>query len=167
MSLPATLYDPDGLAVRFLILNSSGRQVDLSAAPRILTGADAPTSTAYPAGSLYLRTNGGIYAYNGSAWLPLLEERSGGFREISSLPATVAAADEAILVTATGTLALPAPSAGRRRLSIRARGGAVTLTPASGQIEDFTGALGSSLVLSDGSGACLRSTDSAWIIFPG
>lgn len=168
MGLPQTIYDADGVAVRLLVLNASGRQSDLSGAPRLIEGEGAPTTTAYPAGSVYLRRGtGGVYVYDGSAW-SLLE--AGGvsvdpYRIVSSLPYTVAATDEILEVRATGTLTIPAPTS-RRRIVVRARGGSPTLSPVSGQIEDFTGTLGSSLVLPDGTAVTLRGNGSNWIIFP-
>lgn len=86
------------------------------------------------------------------------------FRIISSFPATVASDDVVLLVTTTGTLALPTATAGRK-LVFRARGGDLTLTHSS--VETFAGGLDTSLLLLDGYGVTLRGDGSRWLIFPG
>jgi phage-related tail fiber protein len=69
MGLPKSFYDPDGVAVVALILNPTGRQADLSTAPRVLAGTAIPTSSSYPAGSIYIRKGtGAVYIYDGTSW---------------------------------------------------------------------------------------------------
>lgn len=133
MGLPESIYDAAGLAVRLLILNASGRQVDLSTAPRLLTGADAPTSTAYPAGSLYLRQNGGIYAYDGSAWA-LLEASSGpsGYRALGT-PGAIGSSYAYTDLTTAGTYTLPTPTSGLR-LDVGASVSGVTIDAGAGVV---------------------------------
>lgn len=87
------------------------------------------------------------------------------FRTISSFPATVASDDVLLLVTAAGTLPLPATATTGRKLAIRARGGAVTLTHAN--IETDAGTVSTSLSLPDNSGVILRGDGTRWLIFPG
>lgn len=77
MILPATNYDLGGFAVRLLVLNPTGRQSDLATAPVLLSGSSAPSTTDYPPGSLYLRKNGSLYQYDGSAWLQLAASSGG------------------------------------------------------------------------------------------
>jgi len=100
----------------------------------------------------------------------VLEGGGGGpgaetFRTISSFPATVASDDVLLLVTAAGTLPLPATATAGRKLAIRARGGAVSLTHAN--IETDAGTVSTSLSLPDNSGVILRGDGTRWLIFPG
>lgn len=95
-----------------------------------------------------------------------LEAGGGGaetFRVISSFPATVASDDVVLLITTTGTLALPTPTAGRK-LVFRALGGSLTLTHSA--VEADSGVVGTSLSLPDNSGAILRGDGSRWLIYP-
>jgi len=107
-------------------------------------------------------------ANNAAACLEALGISGGGasdtFRIVTSFPATVASDDVVLLVTATGTIALPTPTAGRK-LVFRARGGDLTLTHSS--VETFSGGLDTSLSLLDGYGVTLRGDGSRWLIFPG
>ena len=116
MGLPESVYDASGLAVRFLILNPSGKQVDLPTAPHILTGDDAPTSSAYPAGTLYLRRNGEIYSYSLMRKSPTGPYAIGyvTLQEGQSVTQTYtvrvtdnagATADESVTITINGTVA--------------------------------------------------------------
>lgn len=95
-----------------------------------------------------------------------LEGGGGGtetFRAISSFPATVASSDVILLITTTGTLALPTPTAGRK-LVFRAFGGVLTLTHSA--VEADSGVVGTSLSLPDNSAVVLRGDGSRWLIFP-
>lgn len=104
---------------------------------------------------------------NANAVLEALGLSGGGsetFRTISSFPATVASGDQVLLVTTAGTLPLPTTPTAGRRLVIRARGGAVSLTHSA--VEADTGTVGTSLSLPDNSGVVLRGDGSRWLIYP-
>ena len=88
------------------------------------------------------------------------------FRTISSFPATIDIGDMALLVTASGSLPMPTPTAGRK-LSLRARGGDCTLTISGNHIENFSADLTNSLVMVDGRGVVFRGDGTNWIQFPG
>lgn len=90
------------------------------------------------------------------------------FRIVSAFPATVASDDVILLVTASGSIPLPTPTAGRKLVIKSRASGDVTLTPSSGQIEQFDGTLDSALVLSAaGDAACIRGDGSNWYLYPG
>lgn len=161
MGLPTTIYDPDGLACIQLVLNSSGRQADLPTAPRILTGDGAPTSTAYPAGSLYLRrSNGAIYSYSGSAWT-LLSAASGpsGYRAIGT-PGAIGSSYAYTDITGAGTYTLPAPTSGLR-LDLSAAVSGVTIDAGAGVLINSS----RTYSLSQWESITLVSTGSNWRIY--
>lgn len=139
MGLPYPLYDPDGIAVRELVLNHTGRQVDLPTAPRLLDGDGAPTTSAYPAGSLYIRRGtGSVYVYDGSAWNLLEAGAAGpvGFRQLGT-PGAVGSAYAYTDLTGAGTYTLPTPASGLR-LDIGASVSGATLDAGSGRaINEF------------------------------
>jgi hypothetical protein len=59
-------YAPEGLAV------GDNSVTDSQNAVQIISGSGVPTSTAYPAGTLYLRKDGtatGLYQYVNGAWI--------------------------------------------------------------------------------------------------
>ena len=88
------------------------------------------------------------------------------FRAVTTFPASVAEDDAVLLIKATGTLPMPSPTAGRK-LVIRARGGACTLTISGNHIEDGSANLTNSFVLLDNAGVMFRGDGTNWIQFPG
>ena len=91
------------------------------------------------------------------------------FRTISAFPATIASDDVVLEITATGSLALPTPTAGRKLIfkATKASGAILTLTRASSGVEDYDGALKNSTSLIAGEGRTYRGNGSVWQIFPG
>lgn len=137
----------------------------LTGDPVILSGDDAPDA-AEPDGSLYLRSTGELYLRASSAWAQILPGSGGSsvsLRVVSSLPAAALTTDEVVKVTAAGTFTLLAPTSGRQ-IIVKAKGAAVTLATASGQIEGLTGALASTLSMPDGSSVRLIGDGSNWLI---
>ena len=161
MGLPESVYDASGLAVRFLILNPSGKQVDLPTAPHILTGDDAPTSSAYPAGTLYLRRNGEIYSYSGSAWT-LLGASSGpsGYRALGT-PGALGSSYAYTDLTGAGTYTLPAPTTPGLRLDVSAAVAGVLIDAGSGVLINSS----QTYSLSQWESITLVSTGSNWRIY--
>jgi hypothetical protein len=123
---------------------------------------DTPPTDPEPNDTLVILTDGRIYLRSGGAW-SLLPVGGGGdaYRIISSFPATITSDDTCLEVTATGSLALPTPTSGRK-LIFKAVGATLTLTRSSGGVEDYTGSMVDSTILVPGESVALRGNGSVW-----
>ena len=127
--LPATQYDPDGLAVCRLLLNRSGRQIGLSDAPVLVAVAGVPSED-LPDGSLALSETGSIYRRSGGSWLELAA--SSESYSSSGTPGALSASTRYHDLTGAGTYTLPDPSSGRR-LDISASVSGVVIDAGAGK----------------------------------
>jgi hypothetical protein len=116
-------------------------------------------------GALVILTDGRRYLMIAGVWT-LLPASSGGpslepYRIISSFPATIASGDTCFEVTASGTLALPTPTSGRK-LIFKVVGATLTLTRSSSGVEDYTGSMANSTILVPGESVAFRGNGSVW-----
>jgi hypothetical protein len=114
-------------------------------------------------GSLVILTDGRIYLRNGGTWslLPIGGQET--FRTISAFPATIAADDVVLEITASGTLALPTATAGRKLVIINS----ATLTLTHSAVEQAGGGFSTSLSLIPGESVTLRGNGTQWRLSPG
>ena len=112
-------------------------------------------------GALVILEDGRFYLRSGGAWVLLPIGTGDSYRIISSFPATIASDDICLEVTATGSLALPTPTAGRK-LIFKAFGATLTLTRASSGVEDYSGSMVSSTSLVPGESVAFRGNGSVW-----
>jgi len=109
--LPATQYDPDGLAVCRLVVNRTGRQLGLTSAPVVVSVEGVPSED-LPDGSLALSETGSVYRRSGGSWVELAA-RSESYSS-SGTPGALSASVQYHNLTGAGTYTLPDPSSGRR-----------------------------------------------------
>ena len=112
-------------------------------------------------GALVILEDGRFYLRSGGAWNLLPIGTGDSYRIISSFPATIASGDTCLEVTATGSLALPTPTSGRK-LIFKAVGATLTLTRASSGVEDYTGSMANSTILVPGESVVFRGNGSVW-----
>jgi len=121
-------------------------------------------------GSLVILTDGRVYLRSGGAWTLLPAPPSGPvvepYRIISSFPDAIASDDTCLEVTASGTLALPTPTSGRK-LVFKSVGAGLQLTRSSSGVEDYDGVKKNSTSLVSGESVCFRGNGSAWLRFAG
>lgn len=168
LAVIATYIQP--VAYRVLAIMNEERREDFADWATITSGTGAPTE-AQPTGSIYLRIDGGlgtlIYVRFSGAWYTLsaLISYSGGYREITGAD-TIGANDSDLYCSATVSLALPTPTAGRQ-IGFKAGAGAtITLTRASSGVQDDAGAMQNSVNIVPLEGRRYIGTGSVWLQFP-
>ena len=156
-------------AFRTLAIMHTISRADFAAYPTITAGAGVP-SVAQPSGSIYFRTDGTlsglVYVRYADAW-HVLSVLAGGvaYRAVGS-GGSIAETDHYLLVTATQTLALPTPTAGKELRIKAATGVTVTLTRSSSGVQALDGSMVSSTTISPLEGAAFVGTGSVWLRFP-
>jgi len=129
-NLPATLYDPQGIAVIRLVVNRSGRQIGLESAPVLVSVSDVPEE-ALPEGSLALSETGSIYRRSGGSWIELAS--SSESYSSSATPGALSASSRYWDLGGAGAYTLPDPVSGRR-LEVSASVSGVVIDAGAGKL---------------------------------